>query len=102
MRGMLVARILLFFSFYDPKLRKEFPCALVNWFIPVIEDSDPDPSTGMWVLKLEVLGGKLTLEYGSGFLPEDFSYKIDTLDAFKSYFVNHLIDYHAHELIRSS
>jgi len=60
MHGMLVAHILLFFSFYNPKLCKELPCALVNWFIPVTKD--PDPSTGMWVLKPEVLEGKPTLE----------------------------------------
>lgn len=115
MHGMLVARVFLFFSFYDPKLCEELPCALVNWFIPVTED--PDSSTGMWVLKSEVSGGRPTLEvihldtivrgahllpqYGSGFLPEDFNY-FDALDAFKSYFVNHLIDYHAHELLHRS
>lgn len=110
--GMLVARVLLFFSFHDPKLCEDIPCALVNWFIPAAEE--PDPSTGMWVLKPEVLGGKPTLEvihidtvvrgvhllpqYGSGFLPEDFHYT-DALDAFKTYFVNRHIDYHTHELL---
>ena len=113
MHGMLVARVLLFFSFQDPKLCQDIPCALVNWFVPASED--PDPLTGMWVLKPEVSGGKPTLEvihidsivrgahllpeYGSGFLPEDFCYT-DTLDAFKLYFVNRFIDYHAHELLR--
>ncbi|KAI0289302.1 hypothetical protein BC826DRAFT_1092819 [Russula brevipes] len=113
--GMLVARVLLFFSFYDPKLHEEFPCALVNWFLP--ETEAPDPSTGMWVLKPEVLGGKRSLEvihldtivrgahllpqYGSGFLPEDFGH-VDALDAFKLYFLNHFVDYHAHELICSA
>ena len=68
----------------------------------------------MGVLKPEVLEGKLTLEaihlnaiiqgahllpqYGSGFLPEDFCYT-DALNAFKLYFVNHFVDYHAHELL---
>jgi hypothetical protein len=114
MRGMLVARVLLFFSFYDPKLHEEVPCALVNWFIPATEDADP--STGMWVLKPEVSGGKPTLEvihidtivrgahllplYGSGFLFEDFCYA-NALDAFDYYFVNSHIDYHAHELLQS-
>ena len=115
MHGLLVARVLLFFSFYDPKLCKEIPCALVNWFVPASEHRDP--GTGMWVLKPEILAGKLPLEvihldtilrgahllpqYGSGFLPEDF-YFTDSLDAFKGYFVNHFVDYHAHELIRGS
>ncbi|KAI9442800.1 hypothetical protein F5148DRAFT_963657, partial [Russula earlei] len=46
MHGMMVARVLLFFSFSDPMLQEELPCALINWFIPAIEY--PDPSTGMW------------------------------------------------------
>ncbi|KAF9488379.1 hypothetical protein BDN71DRAFT_1485108 [Pleurotus eryngii] len=33
MHGLLIAHILLFFSFNDPKLHQEFPCALVNWFM---------------------------------------------------------------------
>jgi hypothetical protein len=115
MRGMLVARTLLFFSYYDPKLQKEFPCALINWFVPALEA--PDPATGMWVFKPEIHGGKPTFEvihldaivrgahllpqYGTGFIPEDFSY-VDALDAFKLYLVNHFADYHAHELIRGS
>jgi hypothetical protein len=115
MHGMLVARTLLFFSYHDPRLQKEFPCALINWFVPALDA--PDPATGMWVFKPEIQGGKPTLEvihldsivrgahllpqYGTGFIPEDFSY-VDALDAFKSYLVNHFADYHAHELIRGS
>jgi hypothetical protein len=34
MYGMLVACVLLFFSFHDVYLDKDIPCALVNWFIP--------------------------------------------------------------------
>jgi hypothetical protein len=113
MNGMLVARVFLFFLFHDPKLQKEIPCVLVNWFVPVSQE--PDHVTGMWVVKPEILGGKPTVEvihldsivqgahlipqYGTGFLPEDFSC-IDALDSFKSYFVNHFIDYHAHELLQ--
>jgi hypothetical protein len=71
----------------------------------------------MWLVKPEVVGGKPPLEvihvdsivrgahllprYGSGFLPEDFSH-IDALDSFKSYFVNHFVDYHVHELFQGS
>jgi hypothetical protein len=113
MHGMLIARVLLFFSFRDPILREEVPCALVNWFVPASEL--PDPTTGMWVFKPEIEGGKPTLEvihldtivrgahllpqYGTGFIPEDFSY-VDSLDAFNSYLVNHFVDHHAHELIQ--
>ena len=60
MNGMLVVRVLLFFLYHDPKLHKEFPCALVNWFVPVLEE--PDHVTGMWVVKPEISGGKPTIE----------------------------------------
>ena len=114
MGGLLIARILLFFSFYDPVLQTYIPCALINWFVPISDK--PDPNTGMWVFEPKIEGGEHSLEvihldtilrgahllpeYGSGFLPEDFSY-IDALDAFKAYFVNHFIDYASHELITS-
>ena len=112
MGGLLVAWVHLFFSFYDPVLQCHMPCAFINWFVPRLDK--PDPNTGMWVFEPEIEGGKQSLEvihldtilrgahllpkYGSGFLLEDFSY-IDALDAFKAYFVNHFIDYSAHELI---
>ena len=70
----------------------------------------------MWAVKPEISGGKPTIEvihldsivrgahliprYGTGFLPEDFSY-INALDSFKLYFVNHFVDYHAHELLQA-
>ena len=115
MHGMLVARVLLFFSYHNPKLHREFPCALVHWFIP--GSQEPDPVTGMWVVKPEIWGGKPTVEvihldsiiqgvhllpcYSVGFLPEDFDH-VDALDSFKSYFVNHFVDYHVHKLFQDS
>jgi hypothetical protein len=116
MRGMVVARVLLFFSFTDPYLGKEVPCALVNWFVHTRDK--PDEDTGMWVvepeLELESRGDVRTIEvvhldtiargahllpiYGTDCLPEDFHYMF-ALDAFKSYFVNHGIDHHAHEFL---
>ena len=45
-------------------------------------------------------GTHLLPVYGSGFLPEDFHYVV-SLDAFKSYYVNHYIDHHAHEFLTS-
>jgi hypothetical protein len=116
MNGMLIARVLLFFSFHVPILREVFPCALVNWFIPVSDQRDR--VMGTWEVKLEMAGVRAmqpTLEvihldsivrgahllpaYGRGFLPEDFDFR-DALEAFQSYFVNNLIDYHAHELLQ--
>jgi hypothetical protein len=113
--GMLVTRVLLFFSFRDPVLCEEAPCALVNWFTPV--SNRRDGVMGMWELKLEMAGMRPTLEvihldsivrgahllpnYGSGFLPENFD-ATSALDAFRSYFINHIIDYHAHELLQDN
>ena len=115
MCGMLVARVLLFFSFHDPLMDWEIPCALVNWFMPVSEQRDD--VMGMWEFRLEMVGARPTLEvihldsivraahllphYGRGFLPENFD-AADSLDAFRSYFVNDIIDYHAHELLQDS
>jgi hypothetical protein len=113
MHGMIIARVLLFFSFRDPLLHEETPCALVNWFMPVSECRDD--AMGMWEFKPEIAGARPTLEvihldsivraahllphYGSGFLPENFDCKC-SLDAFQSYFVSDVIDYHAHELLQ--
>jgi hypothetical protein len=36
--------------------------------------------------------------YGEGFLPADLEYD-GALDTWNEYFVNHFIDYHAHELL---
>jgi hypothetical protein len=112
MRGMLIARVLMFFQYHDSYLDKDVPCALVNWF--VLKGDARDPDTGMWVVKPEVEGNKRTLEvihldsiargahllpvYGSGVLPEDFDYT-SALDAFKSYYVNHFADHHSYEFL---
>jgi hypothetical protein len=114
MNGMLIARVLLFFSFYDPILREVIPCALVNWFVPVSDQHNK--VMGTWEVKLEmadvrrptlevihldsiVQGAHLLPAYGRGVLPKDFDFR-DALEAFRTYFVNNLIDYHAHELLQ--
>ena len=38
--GMLIACVLLFFTFHDPVLCEEVPCALVNWFMLVSNQWD--------------------------------------------------------------
>ena len=60
MNGMLIARVLLIFSFHDPILREVIPCALVNWFMPV--SVQHDKVMGMWEVKLEMAGVRPTLE----------------------------------------
>jgi hypothetical protein len=72
---------------------------------------------GMWEVKLEMAGTRLTsevihldciiqgahllLHYGSGFLSENFD-AIDARDAFQSYFINQLFDYHIHALLQDN
>jgi hypothetical protein len=48
MEGMEIGRVQLFFSFQYR--RKEFSCALINWFIHADER---DPDTGMWTVTQE-------------------------------------------------
>lgn len=111
MDGMVVARVLSFFSFAYDGTRHS--CALVEWFI--LDNEEPDPVTGMWVVRPEVdQHGERVMDvvsvasivrachlipvYGGTHLPHGFSYT-DTLDAFRRYYVNWYADYHAHETI---
>ncbi|KAH9039488.1 hypothetical protein EDB83DRAFT_2507662 [Lactarius deliciosus] len=110
MEGMEIGRILLFFSF--EYRRKNFSCALINWFV---HTDERDSDTGMWIVKQELdCRGKPTLEvihvdsiaraahllpiYGGSRVPEDFDYHT-ALDSYCTYFVNHYVDHHAHEFI---
>lgn len=106
MQGMVIARVLLFFSFSFGN--KDYSCALVHWFVR--REDVPDADTDMWIVEpeftrngrrvLEVIevqtiarGAHLLPVYGTGTLPEDFNY-VDALDAFRSYYVNPYIDHH--------
>ena len=44
-RGLMVARVWLFFSFYDDYDGEQVPCALVTWY-PFTSEK-PDEGTGM-------------------------------------------------------
>ena len=113
MRGMHVARVFLLFSFDFREIT--YPCALVNWFIPI--DEAPDQLTGMWVvspeftyddeLSLTVIHIETILR-GAHLIPcfgEDYVASrtdIDasqTLDNFNSFYVNKYIDHHANEIV---
>jgi hypothetical protein len=112
MPGMVVARVLLFFSFCFR--RREFKCALVNWFIR--KANEPHPDTRMWEVHLEKENGVCTLEiihidsivrgahllpvFGSGKLPQSLGFQ-SSLDSFDVYFINQYADHHVHELITS-
>ncbi|TBU51364.1 hypothetical protein BD310DRAFT_834524 [Dichomitus squalens] len=109
---LIVARVLLFFSFVFEDFKHE--CAFVEWFL--LRDDNPDPHTGMWVIEPEILpngeraSGVISIDsivrachlmpvYGTTSLPPTFHFS-DTLDAFRAYYVNRYIDYHAHETIQ--
>jgi len=110
MRGVRVARVLLFFRFSH--LGITYPCAFVNWF-QTLGDS-PCPVTGMWMVKPEirrrkravsvillssiVRGAHLIGVHGADFLPRDFDPSY-SLDAFTAYYVNKFLDHHVHEMI---
>ena len=110
MDGMMVARVLLLFSFNYR--RHDFSCALVHWYLPVGRDSD----TTMWMVRPEchdnrghlmlqvvptdiiVCGAHLLPVYGQSRVPQRFDHFM-ALDTYKSFFVNHFIDHHTHKLI---
>lgn len=111
MDGMLVARVRAFLSFsHEDEVHH---CALVEWFQPDAEE--PDPTTGMWIVRPEVDGeGERVVDviplssivrgchligvYGTTRIPANFHYS-DSLDAFRTFYVNWYVDYHAHETI---
>ncbi|THU79867.1 hypothetical protein K435DRAFT_696868 [Dendrothele bispora CBS 962.96] len=112
-QGLLVARVLLFFSIKRRKDLKRLPCALVTWFSTL--GQEPCPDTGMWrvylpdedrngnrmmdVIHLDTIlrGAHLIGIAGEEHLPRGFQHT-DSLDAFQAFYVNKYIDHHAHEI----
>jgi hypothetical protein len=110
MRGLDVARVLLFFSFeYDSTT---YPCALVRWLSRV--GDGPDEDTGMWMVQpdLEEDGSSIITVihldcilraahlipvYGDEFIPRELSLH-HSLDAFLLHYVNKFIDHHAFQI----
>ena len=110
MGGLLVAHVLLFFSFI---LNGEHhQCALIHWFS--IFSEQPDPDNGMWVVTPNYFGGAPSLAvihidsifcaahllpiFDETPLPRTLNYT-STLDSFNGFYVNNYIDYHAYETI---
>ncbi|KIL54650.1 hypothetical protein M378DRAFT_92135 [Amanita muscaria Koide BX008] len=110
-RGLLVAQVQLLFKI---KYKRVFyPCALVTWFSAVGEE--PCPDTGMWrvipdfnadglrtttVIHLDSIlrAAHLIGIAGIHHVPHHLKHT-DSLFAFKAFYVNKFIDYHAHETI---
>ena len=112
MKGMVIGRVRLLFSFTSGQTC--YPCALVEWFIPM---DKVDEDTGMWVVSPEFergVSGSRTLAivhldciaraahlipvFGSSFVPEELHFS-NSLDVYRSYFVNGHVDHHCHEFL---
>jgi len=109
MRGLDVARVLLFLSLDFQG--KKYPCALVKWFIKT--DEEPNDVTGMWTVEPEMKDGEPLISiihldciiraahlipvYGDDFIP--MIHPSDTLDAFELYSINKYADHHAFAII---
>ncbi|KAH9939568.1 hypothetical protein B0H21DRAFT_812581 [Amylocystis lapponica] len=109
-RGLLVARVRMFFSFSDDNIL--YPCALVEWFSPV--GNEPDTDTGMWIVEPDfdpngrrslgiihldaiVRAAHLIGVSGETQLPIGFKHT-DPLDVFAAFYVNKYADHHSHEI----
>ncbi|KAJ6461522.1 hypothetical protein C8R47DRAFT_921810, partial [Mycena vitilis] len=110
MKGLVVGRALLFFSFEFAD--REYQCALVHWFVPVGNAPDPDPDTGMWVVEPESAAGTPAMEVidvdaiARACHLQPFAQMSrrpvgirtgNSLDAFNTYFVNQYADHHMYE-----
>ena len=110
MSDLLVARILLLFSFlFNSELHQ---CALVHWFSAF--GDQPDPDNGMWVVTPDYSGSARNLSvihidtifraahllpiFDATPLPRTLDYT-KTLDSFQAFYVNKYIDYHAYETV---
>ena len=114
MWGLLVACVYLFFKF--SYANTEYPCALVHWYTTV--SARPDDSTGLWVVKPKynnIRGqsyrnmGVIHLDSvirGAHLLPRfpsntqvyrELNYT-QTLDVYRSFYVNKYIDHHSFEI----
>ncbi|KAG2110399.1 uncharacterized protein F5147DRAFT_745329 [Suillus discolor] len=110
MRGFDIAQVRLFFSFKHNGVL--YPCAFVHWFKHV--HNSRDENTGMWVVEPETCedgtrfasvihldcifrAAHLMPVFGHEFVPTYLSYT-QTLDAFRTYYVNKYIDHQAFEI----
>ncbi|KAG1859497.1 hypothetical protein C8R48DRAFT_748607 [Suillus tomentosus] len=110
MRGFDIAQVRLFFSFKHNGVH--YPCAFVHWFKHVHDSRDEN--TGIWVVEPETCEdgtrfasvihldcifrvAHLMPVFGHEFVPTYLSYT-QTLDAFRTYYVNKYIDHQAFEI----
>lgn len=108
MRGLDAGRVRLFFSFTFEDI--EYPCALVDWYDRVADS--PDEDTGMWIVKpASGSSGVVHIDailrcahlipvFGSQYVDRQLKLTYsDSLDAFRTYYVNKYADHHMHEIV---
>jgi hypothetical protein len=111
MRGLEVARVFLFFSFVHKDTC--YPCALIQWF-SVVGD-EPDDETGLWMVEPEVhkdgqpylavihldsifrAAHLIPAYHTSNFVRRSLTMH-DTLDEFKTFYINRYVDHHAFDI----
>ncbi|KAJ7036423.1 hypothetical protein C8F04DRAFT_954003 [Mycena alexandri] len=109
-RGLLAARVLLFFSFKHANIK--YPCALVTWFSAI--GDEPCPDVGMWMVEpdtdnrgqriMDIIhidsilrSAHLIPVFGDDFLPRNFKFTA-SLNSFRAYYINKYADHHSHEI----
>ena len=109
-RGLFIAQIKAFIKLKHNN--KSYPCAVVSTFSPL--GDSPCPDTGMWIVERDlddngekqmmiihidaiIRSAHLIGIAGDSFIPKDLEYS-DTLDSFRTFYVNKFVDYHAHEI----
>lgn len=113
MEGMVIARVLLFFSFHYKRV--DYSCAYVNWFVR--NDDEPDHDTGMWTVSLEKRHGKPVSQvinvktiaraahlipiYGTAPVSSNLTFH-NSLDSYQSFYINSFVDHHAYEFLTDS
>ncbi|KAJ7039942.1 hypothetical protein C8F04DRAFT_949338 [Mycena alexandri] len=110
-RGLLAARVLLFFSFKRGRI--EYPCALVTWFSAI--GNEPCPDVRMWMVEPDVdnrgqhvmdiihinsilHGAHLIPVFGDDFLPHNFKFTA-SFNSFRAYYINKYADQHSHKIV---
>lgn len=110
MKGLLVARVYLFFRFSYGGV--DYPCALVHWYST---SDEPDVNTGLWVVRPEstrrgtrhmgvihidaiVRGAHLLPKFPSDVpVYREINY-MNALDVYSSFYVNKFVDHHSFEI----
>ncbi|KAI9069591.1 hypothetical protein FKP32DRAFT_1559404, partial [Trametes sanguinea] len=109
--GMNVARVRLFFAFRYQSRRYE--CALVHWFKRIADVVDED--TGMWLVEPSFVNRRTpllsvihldTIVRGAHLIGATVGDRVpqgteshNSLDKFKTFYVNKYVDHHAFELL---